>query len=182
MSTISRSLLFGSVLMSSLAFAGWTQDGEATATFDAKGPAGFKIHGVAEGKNAKGEPKVSVTDDGKNLKISLKIEDIDTDNGLRNKHMAEDTQAKDFPKVTLSVPLASLKETGQSNEATGTFEMHGQSKETKFTYTPKCAGGRCEIDGSANLNLNDFGIKVRSYLGVTVKPEITVGAKFAVKK
>ena len=168
-----RSLLALTALTASAAFAAWTQEGAATVTFDAKGPAGFKIHGASE--------KVAVADDGKTLKLSVKLEDVDTDNGLRNKHMLEDTHAKDFPVVTLTVPTASLKESG-AQEATGTFELNGQKKDVKFSYTPKCAGNVCEVEGSAPLNLGDFGIKIRSYLGVTVKPDITVGAKFKVKK
>jgi polyisoprenoid-binding protein YceI len=169
----SRSLLALSLVTASAAFAAWTQEGAGTVTFDAKGPAGFKIHGASD--------KAAVADDGKNLKVSVKLEDIDTDNGLRNKHMLEDTHAKEFPVVTLTVPTASLKESG-AQETTGTFELNGQKKDVKFTYTPKCAGSVCEIEASAPLNLGDFGIKIRSYLGVTVKPDITVGAKFKVKK
>ena len=169
-----RALIALTLLTASLALAGWTQDGTATVTFDAKGPAGFKIHGASE--------KVTVTDDGKTLKISFKLDDLDTDNGLRNKHMLEDTHAKENPVVTLSVPTASLKESGTDVEATGTFELNGQKKEAKFTYTPKCGAGACEVEASAAINLGDFGIKIRSYLGVTVKPDITVGAKFKVKK
>lgn len=172
--TSPRSLFAASLLTATLASAGWTQEGGGTVTFDAKGPAGFKIHGTCE--------KVVVADDLKNLTITVKLADIDTDNGLRNKHMLEDTHAKDFPLVILSVPVASLKESGGPIELTGTFELNGQKKDTKFTYTPKCAGSACEIEGSANLNLGDFGIKIRSYLGVTVKPDIVVGAKFKVKK
>lgn len=181
MTSMSRTLLTASLLTASFAFA-WTQDGEAGVTFDAKGPAGLKIHGTAEGKTEKGEPKVQVADDGKSIKVSVRIENIDTDNSLRNRHMQEDTHAKEFPVVTLSVPLSALKESGSAVEGVGTFEMNGQKKETKFTYTPKCTGGTCEVEGSANINLGDFGLKIRSYLGVTVKPDIVVGARFKVKK
>lgn len=170
----SRSLIAVSLLTASLAFAGWSQEGSATVTFDAKGPAGFKIHGASE--------KVSIADDGTNLKVSTKLEDVDTDNGLRNRHMLDDAHAKDFPVVTLTVPVGSLKESGAGLEATGTLELNGQKKATKFTYTPKCEKGSCEVEASANLNLGDFGIKIRSYLGVTVKPDIVIGAKFKVKK
>lgn len=169
-----RSLVAFSLLSASLAFAGWTQDGAGSVTFDAKGPAGFKIHGVA--------PKIAVADDGKNLTVSFKLEDLDTDNGLRNKHMLEDSHAKEFPLVILSVPVASLKEAGSDLFANGTLELNGQKKDVKFTYAPKCGARSCEIDASANINLGDFGIKVRSYLGVTVKPDIVIGAQFKVKK
>jgi len=176
-----QTLLTLSVL-SAPAFAGWAQDGEATVTFDAKGPAGFKIHGVAQGLNEQKQPRVTVTDDGTSFKVSVRLEDVDTDNSLRNRHMLEDTQAKEFPLVTLSVPVGSLKESSTEAEAKGTFEIHGQKREVPFKYTAKCQGSTCDIEGSANLNLSEFGIKIRSYLGITVKPDIAVGAKFKVKK
>lgn len=169
-----RSLFAVTLLSATVALAGWTQDGAGSFSIDAKGPAGFKIHGSSE--------KLAVTDDGTNFKVQLKLEDVDTDNGLRNRHMQEDLHAKEFPLVTLTVPTASLKESGGPIETTGTLELNGQKKEAKFTYTPRCTGNACEIEGSANVNLTDFGIKIRSYLGVTVKPDIVVGAKFKVVK
>lgn len=164
-------------LTATLALAGWTQQGEAAATVDARGPAGFKIHGVAK--------KVSVTDDGKTLTVKLAVADVDTDSSLRNGHMREDMEATKYPDISLVVPLAGLKsEDGKTTEAEakGTFTIHGQQKEAPFTYKAKCDKGVCEVDGSANLNLKDFGVKIRSYMGITVKPEIVVGAKFTVKK
>ena len=169
-----RSLFALSLLTAGVSFAGWVQDGSGNLTFDAKGPAGFKIHGTSE--------KLTVLDDGKSFKVAVKIEDIDTDNSLRNGHMQEDMHATDFPTITLTVPTSSLKESGGPIETTGTFEVNGQKKDAKFTYTPKCTGNTCEIEGSAPINLTNFGIKIRSYLGVTVKPDIMVGAKFKVTK
>ncbi len=171
---INRSLFALCLLASSLSFAGWVQEGGGSLTFDAKGPAGFKIHGTSE--------KLTVSDDGKSFKVTVKIEDIDTDNSLRNGHMQEDMHAKDFPVITLTVPTASLKESGGPVETTGTFEVNGKKKDAKFTYTPRCTGNTCDLEGSAPINLADFGIKIRSYLGVTVKPDIMVGAKFKVGK
>lgn len=177
MTSTSRWTLSLTLLTASLAFAGWTQQGEATATVDAKGPAGFKIHGVAK--------KVTVTDDGKALTVKLAVADVDTDSGLRNGHMREDMEAAKYPDITLTVPLANLKaEEGKTTEAEakGTFGLHGQQKEGTFTYKANCQKGVCEVEGSANLNLKDFGVKIRSYMGITVKPDIVVGAKFTVKK
>jgi polyisoprenoid-binding protein YceI len=167
-----RSFFALALLTASAAFAAWTQDGDGSFTFDAKGPAGFKIHGESK--------KLTVTDDGTNMKVQLKLEDVDTDNSLRNRHMLEDMKAKENPLVTLSVPTASLSEKG--GEATGTMELNGQKKETRFSYTTKCSGSSCEVEGTAPVNLNDFGIKIRSYMGVTVKPDIVVNTKFKVTK
>ena len=169
-----RTFLAACCLTASLAFAGWTQEGPASVTFDAKGPGGFKIHGTSE--------KAMVKDDGSTFAVSVKLEDIDTDNSLRNRHMLEDVGAKDFPVMTLTVPTAALKESGANVEADGTLELHGVKKAVKFTYTPRCSTGACDVEAKANLNLSDFGIKIRSYLGITVKPDLVIGAKFKVKK
>ncbi len=169
-----RLALLTSMLTSSFAFAGWSQEGDGSATFDAKGTMGLKIHGVAK--------KVAVADDGKNLTVTVKISDVDTDNGLRNSHMAEDMEASKFPELSLTVPLDSIKlADGSNGTAKGTFTIHGKTKEVPFKYSVACKGS-CTVDGSADLTLSDFGVKIRSYLGITVKPDISVGAKFTVKK
>ncbi len=174
-----RSRLFSLLLLTpSFAFAAWTQVGEGTASFDAKGPAGFKIHGTAK--------NVTAIDDGAAVAVSLALKDIDTDNSLRNKHLLEDTQAEQFPKLTLTAPLSALKapEDGKTleAEATGHLTLHGQTRPVSFKYTASCKGTECSIDATAKLNVNDFGIKIRSYLGVTVKPDIVIGAKFNLRR
>jgi polyisoprenoid-binding protein YceI len=171
-----RTTLFCSLLTASLAFA-WTQDGDGEASFDAKANVGLKIHGECK--------KVKVADDGKALSVTIAIADIDTDNSLRNKHMSEDMHSDKFPNIVLTVPLDKLKvpDGGKSveAEAPGSFNIHGVTKDVTFKYKATCSGS-CEVEGSAAINLSDFGVKVRSYLGATVKPDITVAAKFKVKK
>jgi len=172
-----RTTLLTALLAAPLAFAGWTQDGDGEATFDAKANVGLKIHGDCK--------KVVVADDGKSLSVTIAIKDIDTDNSLRNRHMSEDMGSDKFPNIVLKVPLDKLKvpEKGKAveNDATGSFEIHGVTKEVPFKYKITCDSS-CEVEGSASLNVNDFGVKIRSYMGATVKPDITVGAKFKVKK
>lgn len=164
-------------LSSAVALAGWSKTGDAEASFRAKGPAGFKIVGKTKA--------VDVADDGTNLTVTVKLQEIDTDNDLRNSHMKEDLEAEKFPLITLKVPLASLKvpEDGKSveAEAKGTFGIHGQTKDIPFKYKASCKGGVCDIEGSADINLKDHGVKIRSYLGITVKPEVAVETKFKVK-
>lgn len=165
-------------LAASTALAGWTQTGSAEATVKATGPAGFKIVGKAT--------TVAVADDGKDLTVTVKVKDVDTDNSLRNGHMQEDLEAEKFPLMTMKVSGASLKvpEDGKSIDAEGKglFGIHGQTKEIPFKYKASCKGGVCDIDASADVNLKDFGVKIRSYLGITVKSEIAITAKFQVKK
>lgn len=167
-----------SVVTASLALAGWSKQGDAEAAFKASGPAGLKIVGKTSA--------VDVADDGTTLTVTVKLQEIDTDNSLRNGHMKEDLEADKFPLITLKVPIASLKvpEDGKSVDAEikGVFGLHGQTKEIPFKYKATCKGGSCDIDGSADINLKDYGVKIRSYLGITVKPDVTVTAKFKVKK
>jgi len=156
----------------------WTQQGVGSATFDGTGPAGLKVHGVAP---------ATVIDDGKALTVSLSIRDLDTDNSVRNRHLKEDAQADTFPRVSLVVPLTELKTltesaTSVSGTATGTFDLHGKNRAVTFTWSATCKASVCAVTGTAPLSLPDFGIKVRSYLGVTVKPDLTVGAIFSIKR
>lgn len=180
MSVQSMSRWFGAlcVVVSSVALAGWAKQGDAEASFKATGPAGLKIVGKTSA--------VDVADDGTNLTVTVKVMEIDTDNSLRNSHMKEDLEGEKFPLITLKVPLASLKipDDGKSVEADtrGTFGLHGQTKEIPFHYTASCKGGVCDIDGSADISMKEYGVKIRSYLGITVKDGVTVMAKFKAKK
>jgi polyisoprenoid-binding protein YceI len=169
-----RLLAVSAVLVASFAFAGWTPQGESSVTFKAAGNIGMKFVGVSK--------KAAIKDDGTNLVITAKLADLDTDNGLRNKHMLEDLEADKFPECSLTVPVASLKEGATDAEGKGTFAIHGKTHEVTFKYTSKCTAGVCDVEGSAELNLKDYDIKIRSYLGVTVKSEVSIGSKFQVKK
>ena len=51
-----------------------------------------------------------------------------------------------------------------------------------FKHKTTCKASSCDVDATANLNLKDFDIKVRSYMGVTVKPDVTIRAKFSLSK
>ena len=60
--------------------------------------------------------------------------------------------------------------------------MHGVSKDASFHYKASCKGGTCEVTGSADVNFNAHGIKVPSYMGITVKPDIQINTSFKMKK
>lgn len=170
--------LFASVLtglsFSPSAHASWTKQGEAVATFKATGPAGFGIVGKTS--------SVDITDNGTSLTITVKLMDIDTDNGLRNRHMREDLEAEKFPLISLTVPWSDLRipAEGATVEAQGkgNFGIHGKTKDIPFSYKVHCKGGLCNVEGSAEINLKDYGINIRRYLGITVKPDISIAATF----
>jgi polyisoprenoid-binding protein YceI len=174
----SRLFIAALALSAASAFAGWSKDGEAQATFSGTGPAGFKIDGKT--------PDVSVKDDGKNFTVVVALKNLTTGIGLRDSHMREKyLEVEKFPDATLSVPLSSLKlEDGKTSEAEGkgTFSVHGKSKELSFKYKANCKSGTCDIEGTIPVNMKDFDVNVPSYLGVTVKPDIVVKTSFKAKK
>lgn len=174
-----RTLAAAALLVSLQAFAGWTKSGDADVTFNGVGPGGFKLEGKTK--------LLELKDDGKTLTIVIPLKELDTGISMRDNHMRDKyIEVGKFPEATLAVPLESVKvpEDGKSldAEAKGTFTVHGVSKELPFKYKATNKGGVIEIDGSLNLNLKDHGINVPSYLGITVKPDITTHTVFKAKK
>ena len=128
---------------------------------------------------------VDVKDDGKNLTVTVGLKDLDTGIGLRDSHMRDKyIEVAKFPDAVLVVPLANLKESadGAEAEGKGTFTVHGVSKDISFKYKATCKAGTCDVEGTAGVNIKDHGINVPSYMGITVKPDITVSVTFQVKK
>jgi polyisoprenoid-binding protein YceI len=177
--TMIRALSAAALLLSLQAFAGWTREGEAAVTFNGVGPAGFKLEGKTK--------QLELKDDGKTLTIVINLKELDTGISMRDSHMRDKyIEVGTFPEATLAVPLASIKvpDDGKSVEVEtkGTFTVHGVAKELPFKYTATNKGGVIEIDGKLNLNLKDHGINVPTYLGITVKPDITTHTVFKAKK
>ena len=84
--------------------------------------------------------------------------------------------------ATLSVARSALKlPTGADKveaDATSTVNIHGKAKAITVHYEVKRDGAALATRGTFHINITDFGINVPSYLGVTVKPDVEVGANF----
>lgn len=159
-----------------LALAALTRAGDASAVFVAVGPAGLKI----EGKTS----ELDVAEADGKVKVGVPLANLDTGITLRNKHMREKyLEVAKFPRAELVVEKNALKIPADGAEVTGTttgwMTIHGQTKSVSFQYTARLSGGTYAVTGSTHLNINDFGIGVPSYLGVTVKPEIDVNVRFS---
>lgn len=144
-------------------------------TFTAVGPAGMKI----EGKSA----DLSVNDDATNITVIVPLANLKTGIDLRDKHMREKyLEVGKFPNAELQVPRASLKfpadGSPSSGQAQGTLKIHGKSKAVTFSYSAKRAGSKYEVSGDVRININDFGIEVPSYMGVTVKSDVGINVRF----
>lgn len=158
--------------------AGWSLEDPPRVTFVATGPAGFKIEGKAE--------KLSLTQSDGQLRFSVALADLDTGIGLRNRHMLEDLEAEKHPTVSLVLPaaLVQLPSGDQPLEGTapGRWTLHGATREVPVRYRGRCQAGSCDVQADATLDLNEFGVKIRSYLGITVKKVVPVNASLRLRR
>jgi polyisoprenoid-binding protein YceI len=139
-------------------------------SFTATGPAGLKIVGTTS--------QIAIKEDGANVVVSVPLSSVDTGIALRNKHMKEKYLEVDkYPNAELTVARSAVKE--GSGSAQGTMKIHGQSKPVTFNYNAKKAGEGFAVDGTVHININEYGVEVPSYLGVTVKPGVDIAVKFS---
>ena len=168
----------GAVLCFSLAaHAKLAKVGGPEVSFTLIGPAGMKI--VGNGNDLR------VADDGAAVKVTVPLASMKTGISIRDKHMHEKyLQTPNYPNAELQVPRAALKIPAAggnvAQDAAGTLALHGKSKNVNFHYTSSREGSKLKVHGTMHLNMNDFGIEVPVYLGVTVKPDVDVVAQFDV--
>lgn len=154
--------------------------GGATATFDAAGPGGLNIHGTT--------PDLSATEkDGKVL-VKVELATLTTGIGLRDEHMREKyLEVSKYPEATVAVERSKLKfPTKGANvrgQVPGAMTIHGVTKTVTLDYTAAAVGpkgDRILVNGSAPIDIREFGINVPSYLGVGVDPHVTIKVNFKV--
>jgi polyisoprenoid-binding protein YceI len=150
---------------------------DARVTFQCSGPAGLKIEGTTT--------ELAVAEDGGNVNITVPLANLSTGIALRDKHMKEKyLEVQTYPSATLVIARSALKlpPNGEKLEADvpGLVKIHGKAKTVSVHYDAKGEGAAFAAHGLFHINMNDFGISVPSYLGVTVKPDVDVTAAFRV--
>jgi polyisoprenoid-binding protein YceI len=168
---------FGLVGSSAIAHAALSSAADSHVSFQAAGPAGMKIEGTT--------PDLTVVDDGVNLVITVPLANLSTGIGLRDHHMKEKyLEVQKYPVATLTIARGSLKvpHGGEQTAADvpATVQIHGQTRPVSVHYEAKGQDAACEARGAFRVNMNDFGIAVPVYLGVTVKPDVDISASFHV--
>jgi polyisoprenoid-binding protein YceI len=164
------------LLVTAVAEAKLARGGPATTTFTATGPGGLKIIGTTS--------DLDVLDDGQTVTISVPLANLSTGISLRDKHMKEKyLEVPKFPNATFKVPRSALPAAGASGEADvpGTMNIHGQNHPVTVHFKSQAAGATSNVDGTAHVNMKDYGIDVPSYLGVTVKPDVDLAVHFVAK-
>lgn len=168
-----------SLLVSLPAAAELKATGESKVNFRAVGPAGFKIDG--KGKD------LSLEDDGEKLKVIVPLKDLDTGIELRNRHMTEKyLEVAKYPNAELTIPWKAIEKPAdgatKEGKAKGTMAIHGKTQEVPFTYRVSRKGEVYSVKGEVPVNIKDYDIKIPSYLGVTVKPNVDVSVEFDAKE
>lgn len=154
-----------------LAEAALTEAKDATVKFHASGPAGLKIEGVTH--------DFAVREAGGEVRFVVPLANLDTGISLRNKHMREKyLEVSKFPNAELAVKRSALPAVGDGATAAaqvdGAMTIHGVTKPVKVSVKATRSGSRFVVHGQAPLDIRDYNIHVPSYLGVTVRPDITV--------
>lgn len=169
-------VLSGSLFVAANAEGQFSRTGTPSVVFTAAGPAGMKI----EGKTG----ELDVTESNSSVKVSVKLAGLDTGIALRNKHMREKYLETDkFPTADLVVDRASLQSPQDGSDAAASAQaqitIHGQTKPVTIRYQAHRTGKAYDVQGTTHVNMNDFGISVPSYLGVTVKPDVDIAVRFS---
>lgn len=152
-----------------------TKTGSSRVEFRAKGPVGMTIIGRTR--------DLEVSDSRKTLVVKVPLRNLKTGIGLRDRHMKEKYLEVDrYPDARLSVAHSALQFPGKGAtleaSAIGRFTLHGVSRNVHFRYKAKGKSNGYRIEGLLHVNMHDYGIRVPSYLGVTVKPDVAVKVQF----
>jgi polyisoprenoid-binding protein YceI len=173
-SLVGGAALLAAVTFSLVAAAKLNKTGSSTTSFKAAGPAGLTI----EGKTA----EMTVADDGTTITITVPLGNINTGIGLRDEHTKKALEVGTFPTTTLAILRSVLKfpaaGSASSGDATGKLTLHGQTRDVNFHYVATLNGNTYDVKGNTTINVDDFGVKRPSYLGVTVKPAVDIATAF----
>ncbi|HZU82638.1 MAG TPA: YceI family protein [Polyangiaceae bacterium] len=167
----------GMVSVSAMARATLSAASDSHVGFVASGPAGMSIEGTTS--------DLSLADQGDNVVITVPLANLTTGISLRDRHMKDKyLEVQKYPAATLTVARAALKlpSGGDKIEADvpSTLSLHGQSRPVVVRYEVKKDGASLSARGKFHVNMQDFGITVPTYLGITVKPDVDVNANFRV--
>lgn len=160
-----------------VALAALASPSAARVGFAASGPAGLKIEGTTQALN--------VADDGNDVTLDVPLADLSTGIALRDRHMRDKyLEVPKFPSARLVVARSAIKVPPAGSSVTADvpaqLTLHGRTRAVTVHYDAKGDAGGLSVSGRLHVNMNDYGITVPVYLGVTVKPDVDVTASFHV--
>jgi polyisoprenoid-binding protein YceI len=130
------------------------------------------------------ELKVAETDG--HVVVGVALGSLTTGIALRDQHMREKyLEVSKYPEAILSIARSALRVPAAGGDrlaadAPGTLKLHGQSRPVTVHYEASPDASGVAVNGRFHLRMDDFGIAIPSYLGVSVKPDVDVTATFHV--
>ncbi len=165
----SACVIMAGLLLVGPAAAAWVHAGERSVAFKAVGPGGLGI----EGKGS----DISLKEQGDVIIATVGLGSIKTGIDLRDKHMKEKyLETPKYPNAVFTVEKSRIRSPGEG-DIDGKLQLHGITKPIRLHYKASGSDKQSTVTGSAHVNMKDFNIEVPSYLGVTVKPDVTVTFK-----
>lgn len=163
-------VLLAPLLLAAPAAAAWLAQGPRAVTFTAIGPGGLRIEGKGN--------EVDVREQNDTVSVSVGLGSLTTGIALRDRHMKEKyLETAKYPRAVFTIDKSLLKAPFDGN-VDGKLSLHGVTRPLTVHYTAQGASNKVHVTGSAQLNMKDYRIDVPSYLGVTVKPNVTVAIQF----
>jgi polyisoprenoid-binding protein YceI len=169
-----RSLLLGAMLcFPGVAAAGWSLSGTQKVSFEATGTV-MDMEGSSD--------KLRLSETGDQVVFSVAMNTVSTDNDLRDDHMQNKyVEVAKFPDAVVSLPKAEFKLPAAAGEKVkgtvkGTFTVHGVSKPVTVNYSAKRGDSSVKVEASFDFDVNQHGITIPDYMGVTIEPKMKAKA------
>jgi polyisoprenoid-binding protein YceI len=120
--------------------------------------------------------------------LQVDLQTLDTGIGLRNTHLREKYlevgKGEGFDRAVLSdIVVSGVDLAGGSGKGTfkGVLALHGLRKPVSGDVRLTPAGGQMKVDAGFPVQLPEFGITEPRYLGVGVRDQVQVRAKFVAR-
>jgi polyisoprenoid-binding protein YceI len=120
--------------------------------------------------------------------LQVDLQTLDTGIGLRNTHLREKYlevgKGAGFDRAVLSdIVVSGADLAGRSGKGTfkGTLALHGTRKPIAGDLRLTPSGDHVKVDATFPVQLPDFGIAEPRYLGVGVRDQVQVRARFVAK-
>ncbi|MGC9537526.1 YceI family protein [Streptomyces sp. UG1] len=102
---------------------------------------------------------------------AVKSDEAERDGQFRGGIMNTDRFPKATFKLTQPIEFGSVPEVGKTvkAEASGTFTIHGKSKDVSFEVTARRSANTFRVQGSLPVTYADYGVKSPNFGGITVE-------------
>lgn len=159
-------------LLSMDAYAEIVKDGDdSSVVATIAGPAGMVIN--AESKD------INVSDEGSTLSVTISSFSFKTGIGLRDKHLADAIESRNYPSMTVAFVDSDVKiptsEDSEHRIVPATLTFHGVTRSVKIDYVAATdCDGHIGVNADFDIDIREYGVVPPSYLGVGIKPIVHI--------